>query len=126
MTKGPRIALVMNVYIPEDWGKDMEKSFVHLIHASVPEASVDVFTPLRGDILPDPRIYSLILLSGGVFNLLESPFDDWVDEELAMIRETAESCPDTKLVGICWGHQAIALALGGRLDVRSEGSNVSP
>lgn len=85
---------------------------------------------IRGDAFPDPSEFDLVILTGGPFNLLkhteENERPEWVRRTLGWIQETVKfheasglsepgSKKKSKLLGICWGHQAIALALGGRL-----------
>ncbi|TQN63692.1 Glutamine amidotransferase-like protein chyE, partial [Colletotrichum shisoi] len=85
----------------------------------------------RGDAFPDLSEYDLVILTGGSFNLLkhteENERPEWARRILGRIQETVKireanglSEPGSKkkkakLLGICWVHQAFALALGGRL-----------
>lgn len=110
-----KVALVKVYEIPgpADWG--MIESFQTYIKANVPYASIDVFRPLKDpEHIPRRQDYDLIIITGGLVNLLATPpFDPWVDNILAMIRTIPKS--KTKLLGICWGHQAVAHALSGTL-----------
>jgi len=40
----------------------------------------------------------------------------WIDEFVAFIRSAFHEHPHVKLVGICFGHQAISTALGGKVE----------
>lgn len=69
----------------------------------------------RAGRLPDPGAHDGYLISGspaGVYDPLP-----WIPELLQFIRRTA----DRKMVGICFGHQAMAEALGGRVEKSNKG-----
>jgi GMP synthase-like glutamine amidotransferase len=60
---------------------------------------------------PDPRDYDLIVTLGSV----AAAFDDsvpWISRELRLLREAFEA--DVPMLGICFGGQILARALGGR------------
>ncbi|KAL4765811.1 uncharacterized protein BDW70DRAFT_155464 [Aspergillus foveolatus] len=63
--------------------------------------------------VPDPSRYDLIILSGGKADASSS--EPWVLGVLDFIRNTVSDTPRTKILGICWGHQAIARAYGGEV-----------
>jgi len=65
--------------------------------------------------LPDPGAHDAVLISGspaGVYDPLP-----WIPELLEFIR----SAKDSKMVGICFGHQAMAQALGGKVEKSEKG-----
>lgn len=65
--------------------------------------------------LPDPQAFDACLLTGspaGVYDPLP-----WIPELLDFIR----AAKDRKMVGICFGHQAMAEALGGRVEKSDKG-----
>ncbi|KAI5861179.1 class I glutamine amidotransferase-like protein [Durotheca rogersii] len=91
------------------WGTLMIESFVNHVRRSQPSAEIDVRGLVDGDSLPEPsRHYDLIILTGGTDNLI------------------ADTHPpgETKLLGLCWGHQCIQVALGGELGVVPGGPRV--
>ncbi len=101
-------------------------SYVKHIHASRPEASVQVCRPTSGEELPDPAQYDLLIVTGGAFDLLTTEPAPWVQSILELVRTLENGRPGgTKLLGICWGQQVVQLALGGRLGALSEGPRVS-
>lgn len=67
---------------------------------------------LDGEPLPDPSACEAVLITGSPFGVYDSP--PWMDPLRAFIRGAAAA--RTPLVGVCFGHQIIADALGG--DVR--------
>lgn len=100
-------------------------SFSENIRRSCPEASLDVCCIANGDAIPDLSEYGLVILSGGRVNLLESEKPAWAIQVLDMIRTMSSAEDGPKLLGICWGHQAIHYALGGRLEWLEERPRVS-
>jgi GMP synthase-like glutamine amidotransferase len=67
---------------------------------------------LDGDMLPDPVNLEAIIITGSKFGVYENPV--WIEPLRAFIRATYAA--KTPMLGICFGHQIIADALGG--DVR--------
>lgn len=75
--------------------------------------------------MPDFSQYCLVILSGGKVNLLEEDKPLWALQVLDMVRKLANELTGPKLLGICWGHQAIHYALGGDLAWLEDGPRVS-
>ncbi|EQB57800.1 hypothetical protein CGLO_02037 [Colletotrichum gloeosporioides Cg-14] len=126
-----RVAILANFDLDEQGGREMLSRITTLLRCSRTGATeITIHSAIRGDAFPDPSEYDLVILTGGPFNLLkhneEHERPEWVRRTLGWIQETAKiheagglsepgSKKKAKLLGICWGHQAIALALGGRL-----------
>ncbi|KAF5499303.1 Glutamine amidotransferase-like protein chyE [Colletotrichum fructicola] len=126
-----RVAILANFDPDEPGGSEMLSRITTLLCCSRTGATeITVHAAIRGDAFPDPSEYDLVVLTGGPFNLLkhaeENERPEWVQRTLGWIQEIVRihnasglsepgSQKKAKLLGICWGHQAISLALGGRL-----------
>jgi GMP synthase-like glutamine amidotransferase len=66
--------------------------------------------------LPSPDAHPAFLVTGSAAGVYESR--PWIPPLLAFLRE---ALGHTKLVGICFGHQAMAEALGGRVEKSERG-----
>ncbi|KAF9877888.1 hypothetical protein CkaCkLH20_04464 [Colletotrichum karsti] len=115
-----RVAILKAYDIEEPKHRGMVQSFRDNVRRCVPDAIVDAYQPMR-DIaeLPDPASYDLVIITGGLSNLCQAPslFEPWVSVVLEWIRQTVatQHITRTKLMGVCWGHQAIATALSGTI-----------
>ena len=121
----PRVAIIRNYLLDGSWGQDMLDSFSQLVLAAEPDAHIQYFQALEGGDLPDASRFDLVILTGGTYDLTLPDTDPWVAKLLGWIRETVSHNPETKLLGICWGHQAISHALGGKIAYRKDGTLVS-
>src|ERR1044072_2700586 len=91
--------------------------FERMVRAEDPAATVDVISIPNGDELPDPRELEAVLITGaaaGVYDGLDwiAPLEDFVRRAYAN---------RTPMVGICFGHQLIAQALGGTVQKSDKG-----
>ncbi len=80
-----------------------------------PGFEIETFDIQAGEIPPDPGAFDAILLTGspaGVYDPLP-----WIPELLDFIRASK----DRKMVGVCFGHQAMAEALGGHVEKSDRG-----
>jgi GMP synthase-like glutamine amidotransferase len=76
----------------------------------------------RADHLGDPRDYDLILPMGSNYSVYDTDtIGTWIGDELDFLRRA--DAADVPVLGICFGSQALAAALGGRV-VRSEQQQV--
>jgi GMP synthase-like glutamine amidotransferase len=62
---------------------------------------------------PDPRDFSFVASLGSERSAGDT--DGWVAEEIAMLREAIAA--DVPVLGMCFGGQALAVALGGAVEV---------
>lgn len=79
-----------------------------------PGIEIETFDVQAGD-LPDPDGNDAVLITGsssGVYDPLP-----WIEPLLNFIR----SAKNSRMVGICFGHQAMAEALGGRVEKSDKG-----
>lgn len=93
----------------------------HLILQSKPNAEITLHAPIQGDEFPDLNSHDLIILTGGPFNLLQEDKPFWVIGTLDFIKAATSGQAKSKILGICWGQQAVALALGGSLEKSKRG-----
>jgi GMP synthase-like glutamine amidotransferase len=88
----------------------------------------------RGEVLPEPASIALGIVLGATPSVLD-PTLEWIERELAWI--AAADAASVPLFGVCFGAQAIAAALGGRvrtaprpeigwIDVRPDGASFAP
>ncbi|KAH8647229.1 class I glutamine amidotransferase-like protein [Xylariales sp. PMI_506] len=117
-----KVAILQNYPEVPRKGTSLSARLADMVPQSSPPTQVSIFRPINGDPFPDLGDYDLVILTGGRFNLLDpQPQPAWVSETLAYIRKNASQSSGPKLLGICWGHQAISYALGGALETRSDG-----
>jgi GMP synthase-like glutamine amidotransferase len=79
-----------------------------------PGFEIETFDVQAGE-LPDPGAHDAVLITGspaGVYDPLP-----WIEPLLAFTR----SAKDSKMVGVCFGHQAMAEALGGHVEKSDTG-----
>jgi GMP synthase-like glutamine amidotransferase len=70
------------------------------------------------DVLGDPADYDLILPMGSNYSVYDvDSIGSWIDDELDFLRRA--DAAEVPILGICFGAQALAAALGGRV-LRSE------
>ncbi|KAJ5114960.1 copper/iron-regulated glutamine amidotransferase [Penicillium alfredii] len=116
----PKIAVLVNTP-PENhaFWTDVRQAWQQALTKSAPSVKVDLYDPVFEKDFPDPLKYDLIVLSGGKADASSS--EPWVLGVLDFVRATAREAPKTKMLGICWGHQAVARALGGEVGAVSTG-----
>lgn len=68
---------------------------------------------------PDPAAFDAAIITGSAAGVYED--DPWIAELLDWIRDAKGR---TKLIGVCFGHQAMAQALGGRVEKSDRGWGV--
>jgi len=69
--------------------------------------------------MPDPAAFDAAIITGSSAGVYET--DGWIADLLDWIRVAKGR---TKLVGVCFGHQAMAQALGGRVEKSDKGWGV--
>ncbi|GKZ23637.1 hypothetical protein AbraIFM66951_009915 [Aspergillus brasiliensis] len=108
-----RIAVLINTPPGNEFWNDVRGSYRDAFDVIAPDAKVDMYDPVSEGKFPNPEEYDLIVLSGGKADASSS--EPWVLGVLDFLQRTARESPKTKILGICWGHQAISSAFGGEV-----------
>jgi GMP synthase - Glutamine amidotransferase domain len=66
-----------------------------------------------GEKAPDPRLYDLVIVYGGLMSAYDDQACPWISRELAFLEDCARH--GTKILGICLGSQLLARMLGARV-----------
>jgi GMP synthase (glutamine-hydrolysing) len=70
-----------------------------------------VTVPYKGEILPNPQEYAGVIITGSHANVTDK--EEWSERTAAWIPQVLED--DIPLLGICYGHQLLAHAVGGEV-----------
>lgn len=84
--------------------------FMRLLHAADPELEFVVYDVVRGEYPGDIDEVDAYLVTGSKASVYED--QEWIRRLMEFVRELHRR--RKKLVGICFGHQLVAHALGGR------------
>jgi len=91
------------------------KVFKNWLQASLPNPLVNKFNldtyDVVQDIYPNEDLYDCIMITGSPANPSADIY--WINKLARYVAHVAENKPRVKIVGICFGHQIIARALGG-------------
>jgi len=101
-----KILVVDNNVMPDSYGSDDLVKYGKLI----PGSTVFVRRGPHHDLPAHPTEFDRIILSGSLTGAEEDA--PWVDALMSFIRETVDR--GVPLFGVCYGHQMIARALGGK------------
>lgn len=89
---------------------EYDRVFADYLGPSNPDFSFHGWCVYEGDLPTAPGEADAWIISGSKFGVYED--HDWIEPLKAFIRQVADS--QTPLIGICFGHQIMAEALGGR------------
>ncbi|KAK9413752.1 putative Class I glutamine amidotransferase-like protein [Seiridium unicorne] len=118
-----KVLIVKNYSTPHGWGQQMVDSLSDHISWHQSAAEIEICNAVDGQSIKNPTDYNLVILTGGTFDLT-SAVCSWASDVLDAIRRIAKEDSSTKLLGICWGHQAVHHALGGTLGLVPEGPQI--
>jgi len=118
-----RIAILINSPPGNEFWNDVKTAYYDAFHSVASDAQIDFYDPVFDGNFPDGGKYDFIVLSGGKAD--SSSSEPWVMGVLDFVRNTARDFPKVKMLGICWGHQAIQRALGGIVNAVPTGPIVS-
>lgn len=76
-------------------------------------APLEVLDGRAASRVPDARDYDAVIVTGSPASLVEGERPRWADEAALLVRGAHEK--GVPLLGVCFGHQLIAWALGGRV-----------
>src|SRR6188472_212499 len=115
-----RITVIETGLVPQKYRErhgSFPDMFERMVRAEDPSAEIDIVSIPNGDALPDPRNLEAVLITGaaaGVYDGLDwiAPLEDFVRTAYAN---------RTRMVGVCFGHQLIAQALGGAVRKSEKG-----
>ena len=107
--------------VPHDyWSTDLgiteSEKFINFLQPVMTDATLDQFFVAEGE-WPELDDYDAYLITGSPCSVNDE--HPWIKKLHRFVRDSMES--NKKLVGICFGHQLIANALGGTVERRSDG-----
>lgn len=84
--------------------------------------TVDTVRPDEGQALPQSVAHDALVVLGGAMNAYEDELHPWLTPTKALLRSAvADGLPT---LGVCLGHQLLAVALGGEVNVNPRGRTV--
>ncbi|KCZ51104.1 type 1 glutamine amidotransferase [Hyphomonas pacifica] len=109
-----KLTIIETGLLPEAIRHDFEDypaMFRRLIGAADPDLQYETVSVIKGRALPDPSRLDAVLITGSPAGVYDS--DPWIAPLMQFIREAAGA--GVPQVGICFGHQVMAEALGGKV-----------
>jgi GMP synthase (glutamine-hydrolysing) len=85
-------------------------------------AELTVCRPWAGDELPPAGSHDALVVLGGSMGAADDALHHWLGPLKQLIRETVAA--EVPVLGICLGHQLVAAALGGTVEVNPRGQQV--
>ena len=91
--------------------------FRQLLESADPSIETDAVSVINGEPLPDPSAYDGYLITGSRYGVYED--HDWIPPLKKFVLDVRDS--DRAMVGICFGHQLMAEAYGGKVEKSAKG-----
>lgn len=91
--------------------------FQNLLRPQFPDAVFEEVPIVDGAPVPNPKSLDAIIVTGSAFGVYDTPA--WIDPMRDFLRQTYQLATPT--LGICFGHQLIADALGGNVQKSEKG-----
>jgi GMP synthase-like glutamine amidotransferase len=119
-----KVAVLLNAYRKDQSGPSSRSCFSEIFRRVNPSIHLDFFDTVKAQQYPNlGDKYDAIVLSGSAADInVPAP---WIDKLMAFLRRVSQDYPKTKIVGICWGHQACVKAFGGQIHEIPDGPEVS-
>ena len=89
--------------------------FEDMFRPQMPDATFEHFEVVEGAFPDDPTQFDAVIITGS--SAFVTDRSAWVETLFSHIRALDQS--RTKLFAVCFGHQAVAMALGGRVENRN-------
>ena len=106
-----KILIIDNNMMEDSWGCENLRVYARRVAG----ATVTVRRAPNGDLPESPRAFDRIVVSGSV--TAANDHAPWIDRLLEFIRDAVDA--KKPFLGVCYGHQMLARALGGETAVRS-------
>ncbi|TYO61841.1 type 1 glutamine amidotransferase [Bradyrhizobium hipponense] len=115
-----RITIIETGKVPQKYRErhgSFPDMFERMVRAEDPTVTLDIVSIPNGDALPDPRGLEAILITGAAAGVYDGL--DWIEPLEDFVRKAYAN--KTPMVGVCFGHQLIAQALGSTVRQSEQG-----
>ncbi|MBR0775595.1 type 1 glutamine amidotransferase [Bradyrhizobium diazoefficiens] len=115
-----RITVIETGLVPQKYRErhgSFPDMFERMVRAEDPSAEIDIVSIPNGDALPDPHELDAVLITGAAAGVYDGL--DWIAPLEDFVRKAHAN--KTPMVGVCFGHQLIAQALGGTVRKSEKG-----
>ena len=100
-----------------NWGSSPVDAYIRFLQSAPNNFTFSGYTVALGEFPADANFYDAYVITGSPSGAYEA--DPWIVELMAFIRRSYQL--GKKLVGICFGHQILAQALGGHVEKSAKG-----